>query len=118
VFGRKHGWLAAVISIIGALTANAQNTESGQLDASPTLFTIMAALNAAGYDADLSSSMNSPLRNRVRAELAKEEIPSLAKIKATRRNSRNTFLSACSPLCRRRLRLKRATWTCRPRCAA
>jgi hypothetical protein len=65
-----------------ALTANAQNTDSGQLDASPTLFTIMAALNAAGYNADLASSMNSPLRNRVREELAKEQISSLAKIKA------------------------------------
>jgi tetratricopeptide (TPR) repeat protein len=85
VFGRRHGCLAAgvpVLLVIGALPAYTQNAETGQLDASPTLFTIMAALNAAGYDADLSSSMNSPLRNRVRAELAKEEIPSLPKIKA------------------------------------
>lgn len=88
VFGRRNGWLAggktagATVVLCCALTASAQNTESGQLDASPTLFTIMAALNATGYNADLASSMNSPLRNRVRAELAKEEIPSLAKIKA------------------------------------
>jgi tetratricopeptide (TPR) repeat protein len=89
VFGPRHGRLAGgktaattVIAVICALTAKAQNTESGELDASPTLFTIMAALNAAGYDADLSSSMNSSLRNQVRTELAKEEIPSLAKIKA------------------------------------
>lgn len=87
VFGRRVGWLAgktagATLLLVSALAANAQNGESGQLDASPTLFTIMAALNAAGYNADLASSMNSPLRNRVRAELAKEEIPSLAKIKA------------------------------------
>jgi tetratricopeptide (TPR) repeat protein len=67
--------------LVCAATANAQNTESGQLDASPTLFTVMAALNAAGYGADLSSSMNSPLREQVRAAIAKQDVPSLAKIK-------------------------------------
>ena len=53
----------------------------GQLDASPTLFTVMAAINAAGYDADLASSNNHPLRNAMRAELAKRSIPSLPAIK-------------------------------------
>ena len=41
----------------------------------------MAALNAAGYDVDLESPNNSPLRKWVRAELAKREIPSLPRIK-------------------------------------
>lgn len=41
----------------------------------------MAALNAAGYDADLDSPNNSPLRKAVRAELAKHDIPSLPAIK-------------------------------------
>jgi tetratricopeptide (TPR) repeat protein len=55
--------------------------QQGQLDASPTLFTVMAALNASGYDTDLDSPFNSPLRKAVRAELAKRDIPSLAAIK-------------------------------------
>ncbi|HLI83902.1 MAG TPA: hypothetical protein VKV17_08285 [Bryobacteraceae bacterium] len=61
--------------------AGAQNTDS-QLDASPTLFTIMAAIQAAGYNADLTSSMNSPLRAQVREAVAKHDLPSLPKIKA------------------------------------
>jgi tetratricopeptide (TPR) repeat protein len=65
--------MAAVVPATGA--------ELGQLDASPTLFTVMAALNAAGYSADLASPVNHPLRDEIRAELAKRNIPSLAAIR-------------------------------------
>lgn len=41
----------------------------------------MAALNAAGYSADLSSPNNHPLRAAVQAELAKRNVPSLPAIK-------------------------------------
>src|SRR5580698_8825851 len=41
----------------------------------------MAALNMAGYNADLDSPNNSHLRKEVRAELAKRDIPSLPLIK-------------------------------------
>jgi tetratricopeptide (TPR) repeat protein len=61
--------------------AHAGESDLGQLDASPTLFTVMAALNAAGYDAGLTSHDVHPLRAAVRAELAKRNIPSLAAIK-------------------------------------
>lgn len=40
--------------------------ERGQLDCSPSLFTVLAAINAAGYDADLASPNNDPLREQVR----------------------------------------------------
>ena len=53
----------------------------GQLDASPSLFTIMAALNAVGYSADLASPNNHPLRDAIRAEIAKQNLPSLGPIK-------------------------------------
>src|SRR5581483_2322863 len=65
--------MAAVVPATGA--------ELGQLDASPTLFTVMAAINAAGYTAELSSPNNSPLRDAIRAELARRNIPSLPAIK-------------------------------------
>jgi tetratricopeptide (TPR) repeat protein len=65
-----------------ALTVPSAISQEGQLDASPGLFTVMAAINAAGYAADLSSPNNHPLRDAVRAELAKRNIPSLAAIKA------------------------------------
>jgi len=69
----------AVLAI--TLAARAQQSEPGQLDASPTLFTVMAALNAAGFDAGLESPNAHPLRKQVREELARREIPSLAAIR-------------------------------------
>jgi tetratricopeptide (TPR) repeat protein len=69
-----------IVSAI-ALLVRAAPAQQGQLDSSPILFTVMAALNAAGYDADLESPNNSPLRQEVRAELARRDIPSLAAIK-------------------------------------
>ena len=50
--------------------AQAAAPEKGQLDASPALFAVMAAINAAGYDADAASPTNSPLRETIRKELA------------------------------------------------
>jgi len=73
-----------------ALLAHAAPDEQGQLDASPTLFTVMAAINAAGYDYDLASLNNSPLRNLIRAELAKRNVPSLAAIKLFYEKHRQT----------------------------
>jgi len=67
--------------LAAALVARAGQSDLGQLDASPTLFTVMAALNAAGYDAGLNSPDAHPLRAALRAELAKRNIPSLAAIK-------------------------------------
>jgi tetratricopeptide (TPR) repeat protein len=67
---------------MAAMAGHAAPAETGQLDASPTLFTVMAALNAAGFDADLNSPNNHPIRNAIRDELAKRNIPSLEAIKA------------------------------------
>ena len=72
--------LLAILAV--AFTVHAQSGDTGQLDANPTLFTVMAAINAVGYSADLSSPNNHPLREQIRAELAKREIPSLAAIKS------------------------------------
>jgi len=66
--------------LVLAVAARAQNPELGQLDASPTLFTVLCAINAVGYTADLSSPNNHPLRDAVRAELGKKNIPSLPAI--------------------------------------
>ena len=48
----------------------------------------MAAINAAGYDADLDSPNNSPLRKAVRAEIARRDVPSLERIKEFYRQHR------------------------------
>ncbi len=63
------------------LAARADQPEPGQLDASPTLFTVMAALNAAGFDAGLDAPYSHRLRKEVREEVARREIPSLGAIR-------------------------------------
>ncbi len=66
--------LALLPGIVGA-------AEQGQLDASRSLFSVLAAVNAAGYDADLDSPSNHPLRALVRRELSGKTIPCLEDLK-------------------------------------
>lgn len=72
---------ALSILLLAALPALATPAETGQLDASPSLFTVMAAITAAGYRADWSSPNNHPIRFAVQEELAKRNIPSLGPLK-------------------------------------
>lgn len=59
----------------------ARAAEQGQLDGDPALFTVMAAINAAGYDADIDSTANHPLRQAVRQYVAEKKPASLAELK-------------------------------------
>ena len=72
---------ALTVLLLAALPALATPADTGQLDASPSLFTVMAAINAAGYKAEWSSPNNHPIRAAIQAELAKRNIPSLAPLK-------------------------------------
>lgn len=58
-----------------------QQPPLGQLDASPTLFTVMAAINAAGYDDGIDLPTSHPLRKSIREELAKRNLSSLPALK-------------------------------------
>jgi tetratricopeptide (TPR) repeat protein len=49
----------------------------GQLDSSETLFTVMAAITAGGYDAEADSPTNHPLRGALRAHFAARTLPSI-----------------------------------------
>ncbi len=51
------------------LIGQARPAQPGQLDSSPALFTVMAALNAAGYDVDAGSPNNHPLRAAITSHL-------------------------------------------------
>jgi len=75
----KQFVLPAILAIV--FSANAAPQQQGQLDGNPTLFTVMAAINAAGYSADLSSPFNSPLRNQVRAEIQGKGLACLPELK-------------------------------------
>jgi len=72
------------------LAAQKQRTEN-QLDGSETLFTVMAAINAAGYDANLDSNANSPIRKQVRDAIAQrrpESVESIRKFMADHRQEK------------------------------
>ena len=58
-----------------------QTAGVGQLDASYSLFTVLAAINAAGYDAELNSPSNHPLRAQIRQAVAAKNPPSVAALK-------------------------------------
>lgn len=65
----------------GASARPAPPPNQGQLDGSEGLFTVLAAINAAGYDADLDSNANSPVRKRVRDAIASKHLDSLVALK-------------------------------------
>jgi tetratricopeptide (TPR) repeat protein len=51
------------------------------LDGSKTLFTVLAAINAAGYDTGLDSNANSPLRIQIREAIAQKHLDSVDALK-------------------------------------
>jgi tetratricopeptide (TPR) repeat protein len=63
-------------SVLVAVPAIPQQ-QQGPLDASQTIFTVLAAVNAAGYDAEAESATNHPLRKALREHLAKQKLESL-----------------------------------------
>ncbi len=52
-----------------------------RMDGNPTLFAVLAAINAAGYDTDIDSPSNNPLRKQLREFLASRKIPSLPELR-------------------------------------
>jgi tetratricopeptide (TPR) repeat protein len=76
--------LVALPVLLAALVSPAlaqQQTQEGELDGSQTLFTVLAAINAAGYDANLDSNANSPLRKQVREAIAQKNLNSVEALK-------------------------------------
>ena len=71
-----------ICSSLSAPLARAAAAGENQFDVSVTLFSTMAAINAAGFDAEINSQANYPIRNQIREELSKRNIPSLNELKA------------------------------------
>jgi tetratricopeptide (TPR) repeat protein len=71
--------LAALV--FPALLSAQQQPQDNQLDGSQALFTVLAAINAAGYDANIDSNANSPVRKQVRDAIAKMHLPSVEALK-------------------------------------
>ena len=69
------------VALALVLPAFAAPAGQGELDASPTLFTVLAAINAAGYDAEVDSPSNHPLRDEIRNYLAGKNLKSVEALK-------------------------------------
>lgn len=63
------------------LFAQAPAAPQGQLDASPALFSIMAALDLTGFNPDADSPNNHPLRAAVRKHLQAKNLPIVEEIR-------------------------------------
>jgi tetratricopeptide (TPR) repeat protein len=73
--------LAAAVIASALLGQSPPQAQQGQLDGSETLFTVLAAINVAGYDADLDSPANSPVRSKVRSIIASKNLASVQALK-------------------------------------
>jgi tetratricopeptide (TPR) repeat protein len=76
----------AFLLILAALPGLPQTPKQGnqpenQLDANEALFTVLAAINAAGYDAEIDSLSNSPTRKTVRDYIAAQKLDCLSDLK-------------------------------------
>jgi tetratricopeptide (TPR) repeat protein len=63
-----------VAILVGMGTGRMAAAETNQLDSNESLFTVMAALHAAGYDADMQSPNNNPLRALLVANLKSKNL--------------------------------------------
>ena len=68
----------AILALTGPACLPAQQN---QLDFNLSLFSVMAAINASGYDAEIQSTSNHPLRLELRKHLAAKNIPIVAELK-------------------------------------
>jgi hypothetical protein len=67
-FQLRHSIFAVILALLPAMCL-AQNTPKVTLDTSETLFTVLASINACGYDQELNVS--DPLRKQIRGEIAR-----------------------------------------------
>jgi tetratricopeptide (TPR) repeat protein len=77
-----------------ALPAVAAPAPQGELDASLSLFTVLAAINAAGYDAEVDSPTNHPLRDAIRNHIGAKQLPSVRALKEFYQNHRRASHTA------------------------
>ncbi|HEY1759925.1 MAG TPA: hypothetical protein VGG72_31430 [Bryobacteraceae bacterium] len=78
----------AGLVFLAALTAGplfpqaVKQQPTGALDSNPTLFVVLAAANASGYDTGIDSPSGNPLRQIVRDRLAKQKLTSLGPLRS------------------------------------
>ena len=65
----------------GTVAAQTAQPVQGQLDASPSIFTVLAAINAAGFNAGIDAPSNHPFRKALRDRLAGQNLASVAALR-------------------------------------
>jgi tetratricopeptide (TPR) repeat protein len=80
--------------LASVFVAQADAAEQGQLDGSLALFSVLAAINVAGYDADLDSAANHPLRQAVRKHLESLNLPVAGELRRFFRDHRQPNATA------------------------
>jgi tetratricopeptide (TPR) repeat protein len=78
---RTQTALALVLILLFGAAGRARAAEALALESDETLFCVMAAINAAGYDEGLNLPDNSPLRKQLRDYLASQHIAVLPELK-------------------------------------
>ena len=84
--GSRQAACALFVAMIACPAVRAQGET--QLDGNPALFAVLAAINSAGYDAEIDSPTNHPLRAEMRRVIQAKNPPSLARLKTFFRDSR------------------------------
>ncbi len=75
------------MAVLIAVPATPQ-PQQDQLDTSPSVFTVLAALNVGGYDAEIDLATNHPLRKALRDRLAAQNLDSVYALKRFVRDHR------------------------------
>ena len=87
-----------LLASVSATAVYGSQKDSGenQFSVSQTLFSTLAAINAAGYDAGMDSPLNEKykVRTEIREELAKRDIPCLSELKTFYREHKRASESA------------------------
>lgn len=74
-------YLCKLTLVLTLATGTARAAETTQLDSNPTLFAVMCALHAAGFDTEISSTANHPLRKAVFEQLTAKNPKTAAEIR-------------------------------------
>ena len=99
--------LAVAVSVLGiaelvmrlepvTVTSQPPAGDYVQLQADERIFTLFAALNAAGYDEENNERGMSPVRVQVRVALVDKPLPSLARLRPYLRICRTIHVSQCA----------------------
>ncbi len=73
--------LVPILLLQASFLFGQQPQQQGELDVSPALFSVLAAINVAGYDVDLDSASTPPIRKQIRDAILAKHLPVVDELK-------------------------------------